>query len=569
MLITDKQELKNYADKHRIWQGIPGIEVTSGGNVFLTFYSGGIKEEIGNYVLLFRSDKSLVMGDPILAVYLPDHRCYDPCLWIDPLGRLWLTWACAPDHATYASICNDPDAEELVWSDPRIIGHDVMMNKPTVLSTGEWLFPIAVWNGDVAEAVPKAEIPQDNGAYVYRSLDRGATLERLGGASIPNRSFDEHMILEQEDGSLSMLIRTTYGIGIARSFDGGRTWSAGEDSTLGGPCSRFFIRRLRSGRILLINHFGFKGRSHLHAMLSEDDGKTFPHKLLLDERRHVSYPDATEAPDGSIYITYDRERGGFLQSLDEVYRNAREILVARITEEDILAGRIVSETSRLQIVVSKLGKYAEENKNPFGELKRLSTSALAQHLSKQSAEEILTYLFNTYPINCINLHKLDRQLLDSLIDKLRESDEKKRDALPEIIRLLRSVSDFSVEEAPVVTKIKAFLGRSYAEEISTDELACAVGVSKYYMCHLFKSHTGLTISEYKNALRIAEAKRLLVSSSRRIADIAYECGFADESYFSKKFRESEGVSPTKYRELLGTPAARSESEDDYEATNHG
>ena len=365
-----------------------------------------------------------------------------------------------------------------------------------------------------------------------------------------------------------MLIRTTYGIGISRSFDGGRTWSEGEDSTLGGPCSRFFIRRLRSGRILLINHFGFKGRSHLHAMLSEDDGKTFPYKLLLDERRHVSYPDATEASDGSIYITYDRERGGFLHSLDEVYRNAREILIARITEEDILAGELVSPTSRLQTVVSKLGRYAEENKNPFGELKRLSTSALAQHLLGQSAEEILTYLFTTYPINCINLHKLDRQLLDSLIDKLREGDEKKQEALPEIIRLLRSVSDFTVEEAPVVTKIKAVLGRSYAEELTTDDLASAVGVSKYYMCHLFKSHTGLTISEYKNALRIAEAKRLLVSTSRRIADIAYECGFADESYFSKKFRESEGVSPTKYRELLGTPAALSESEDDHEATNH-
>ena len=37
---------------------------------------------------------------------------------------------------------------ELVWSDVKYIANDVMMNKPTVLSTGEWLFPLAVWNYD-------------------------------------------------------------------------------------------------------------------------------------------------------------------------------------------------------------------------------------------------------------------------------------------------------------------------------------------------------------------------------------------------------------------------------------
>ena len=42
MLITDKNELKKYTTEHRIWQGIPSIEVTKGGRIFSTFYSGGI-----------------------------------------------------------------------------------------------------------------------------------------------------------------------------------------------------------------------------------------------------------------------------------------------------------------------------------------------------------------------------------------------------------------------------------------------------------------------------------------------------------------------------------------------
>ena len=56
----------------------------------------------------------------------------------------------------------------------------------------------------------------------------------------------------------------------------------------------------------------------------------------------------------------------------------------------------------------------------------------------------------------------------------------------------------------------------------------------------------------------------------RIVDIAYACGFSDESYFSKKFRESEGISPTKYRELLGGQNALTltKSEESHEASNH-
>ena len=75
----------------------------------------------------------------------------------------------------------------------------------------------------------------------------------------------------------------------------------------------------------------WKGRSHLTAMLSEDDGKTWPYTLLLDERNEVSYPDAAQADDGYIYVTYDWERV-----------KQREILMAKFTEEDILCGNITS-----------------------------------------------------------------------------------------------------------------------------------------------------------------------------------------------------------------------------------
>ena len=367
MLITDKNKLQKFSAPYRLWQGIPAIEVTKGGRIFSAFYSGGTKEEIGNFCILIRSDDGISFSQPVAATFDKLHRCYDPCLWIDPLDRLWFIWAAAPDHAVYAVICNDPDADELIWSNEIKIGCDVMMNKPTVLSSGEWLFPIAVWSRGVVHPGGLISPIEDSKrlAYAYCTTDKGKSFTRLGGASVPQRSYDEHMLLELEDGSLAMFVRTFYGIGVSYSYDGGKSWTEGEDSGLGGPCSRFFITRLRSGRVLLINHYKYTGRSHLTALLSEDDGRSWKYSLLLDERTGIAYPDAKEADDGYIYITYDRERGAFLDSLDKVYSSAREVLFARVTEDDIINGSLVNDGSFLKHVISKLDKYANEDEVSF------------------------------------------------------------------------------------------------------------------------------------------------------------------------------------------------------------
>ena len=251
MLNTDKKTLEKYASKNNLWLGIPSIEVTKKGRTFITFYSGGITEEIGNYVLLLKSDDGKNFDEPFAVCYMKDHRCFDPCLWLDPLGRLWLTWSLCPDDAVYAAICEDPDADEIVFGEEFIIGHNVMMNKPVVLSSGEWLFPIAVWNYGVRvldESYDSTIEPK--GSFAYMTTDNGKTFTQLGAADIKGRDYDEHMILELSNGDLRLYARTDYGIGAADSKDKGLTWGESFDTTYRGPGSRFHIRRLPSGRIV-------------------------------------------------------------------------------------------------------------------------------------------------------------------------------------------------------------------------------------------------------------------------------------------------------------------------------
>lgn len=362
-------DIQRFKDDFRRWQGIPSIEVSPKGRVFVNFYTGQGAEIPGNIMVLCVSDdKGDTFKSCAAVVEHPDATCriYDPALWFDPLGRLWMFWTQARGFndarsGVWVSICEEPDEDELNWSEPRRIANGIMMNKPIVVQNGDWLFPCAIWrDGSGSMPTERHGLENEQFSNVYASGDQGKTIVLRGKADVPNRSFDEHMIVEKKDGTLWMLVRTFDGIGESFSTDGGYTWQPGRKSHIDGPCSRFHIRRLPSGRLLMINHFGFeeridldnimsqgdvkswKGRSHLCAMLSEDDGQTWPFKLLFDEREEVSYPDAAIGSDGVIYVTYDRQRV-----------REREILLARFTEDDILKGKFESSVSKTKIIVNK------------------------------------------------------------------------------------------------------------------------------------------------------------------------------------------------------------------------
>lgn len=327
-----------YGPDRRNYQGIPTIERAPQGRLWTAWYAGKVWEDKYNYVLAATSgDGGKTWSDPKLVID-PDgdgpKRAADPCLWLDPAGKLWLFWWMNGDGltATMAMTCENPDAENPKWSKPNALFPGVMLNKPTVLKNGDWLMPAAIWK-------------RDNSAGVMISKDRGKSFTLLGAANIPpaRRNCDEHMIVERKDGSLMMLVRTAeHGIGRSISPDGGRTWSQVEDY-LPHATSRFFLRRLASGNLLLVKHGPLDrriDRSELTAYISEDDGETWKGGLLIDERKSVSYPDGTQGPDGGIHVIYDWERG-----------RDKNILMATFTEADVRAGSFSPE-SRQRVLIN-------------------------------------------------------------------------------------------------------------------------------------------------------------------------------------------------------------------------
>lgn len=103
------------------------------------------------------------------------------------------------------------------------------------------------------------------------------------------------------------------------------------------------------------------------------------------------------------------------------------------------------------------------------------------------------------------------------------------------------------EHDDVVDAIKSYLRSNLTRDISLDEIARYVGMSKYALCHYYKEHRGHSIMEEFKHIRISQAKRLLRYSSESVEEVGRRCGFVSHSYFSMRFREICGCSPSEYR----------------------
>ena len=354
LAITCATAAESFGEPHRTWQGIPGLEHTLKGRVFSSWFTGGPQEPSAeNTVLLaWSNDQAKTFTGPqIMADPGNGTRCFDPTLWIDPKGRLWYVFNRGNKdtavHDVHARICEDPDASPPVFGPEFRVGYEgpyaFRMNKPTVLSTGEWIMPVTHATEPIFSwfAGPR----QLQGVGI--SIDEGKTWKLHGALKAPEWAL-ECMITELKDGRLWLLTRTGGGfLWESHSSDRGRTWTEAKASTIPNPGSRFFIRRLASGNLLLVNHHGFTGRtrSHLTAQISTDDGQSWNEGLLLDERKDVSYPDGVQDRDGLIWITYDRDRQG-----------DGEILLAKFREEDVIAGKNTSGAVSLKQTISKLDK---------------------------------------------------------------------------------------------------------------------------------------------------------------------------------------------------------------------
>lgn len=111
----------------------------------------------------------------------------------------------------------------------------------------------------------------------------------------------------------------------------------------------------------------------------------------------------------------------------------------------------------------------------------------------------------------------------------------------------RAVSSKSIES---VHKAISFIDKNYTKNISLDDIASHVHLSKIYFHNLFLRSTGQTPHEYLLSKRLNNAKFLLTVTDKTFSDIAYDCGFSSQTYMTYVFKKKMSLTPTQYKKEL-------------------
>ncbi len=98
----------------------------------------------------------------------------------------------------------------------------------------------------------------------------------------------------------------------------------------------------------------------------------------------------------------------------------------------------------------------------------------------------------------------------------------------------------------IVTDVKKYINEHLDRRLSLNETAAVFGISPNYLSQLFGKYNDMGFSEYINACKVKEARRLLDEGSLKVYEVADMLGFESSFYFSKVFKKVEGVSPTEY-----------------------
>ena len=109
-----------------------------------------------------------------------------------------------------------------------------------------------------------------------------------------------------------------------------------------------------------------------------------------------------------------------------------------------------------------------------------------------------------------------------------------------VINAVSSDEKFIVHVREIIEK------RMSDERLGVEALADEVGLSRVQLYRKVTALTGISVNDFIRNLRLQKAAQLLSQNSGTIAEVAYEVGFSNPSYFSKCFKDHFGVIPSNY-----------------------
>lgn len=199
-----------------------------------------------------------------------------------------------------------------------------------------------------------------------------------------------------------------------------------------------------------------------------------------------------------------------------------------------LIERISKESEGAAVLVSDTGDGLRDGKNTVIVLNALcSRAAISGGLSIKTAKGLERKFIGEVE-NCKTFTELVNVNLSMLGEYIMKVQECRSN--PHISREIREACEY----------IKA----NIRNEFTIEDLAKEVGYAPYYLTKKFSKEMNMKVSDYVKYARIEYAKIMLISTKKGIQEISDTLHFGTRNYFSKVFREIEGISPNEYREQI-------------------
>ena len=155
----------------------------------------------------------------------------------------------------------------------------------------------------------------------------------------------------------------------------------------------------------------------------------------------------------------------------------------------------------------------------------------------------------------------DIQFLEILFNKAIKSIEKRDVLLDELLRsllhlILSYCSTLYVVDEKILTQtrghiiVKRFyqlVEENYQNNFSVNEYAQMLNITSNHLTQVLKQFTGRTTNDILQSKQLLEIKRLLLHTNLGVSEIAHQLNFADQSYFTKFFKKTTGMTPMKFR----------------------
>ena len=118
-------------------------------------------------------------------------------------------------------------------------------------------------------------------------------------------------------------------------------------------------------------------------------------------------------------------------------------------------------------------------------------------------------------------------------------------------------TDYISDKRPLIKDVKGyvqtaedFIRQNFGRDISLEQCSEAIGISSYYLSHIFHDETGVTFVEYLSDVRMTAAKKLCLDSSVPLKEVPGRCGYPNISYFYKVFKKATGMTIGDYRKKV-------------------